>query len=170
MQIIQTHRLIIRQLEDADTPALTAILSDPAVMEYSVGGVCDEAATVRFVRWCQEVYESHGYGPWALELKETGELVGFSGVGPEMLDDVEAVNLGYRLAQRFWGMGLATEAASAVLDYALNGLMLDAVLVIVEPAHTASIRVTEKMGLVEFEVKEFHGRPVRLYRKCRTDC
>jgi len=170
MSITTTDRLIIRQLQNSDIPALTAILSDPAVMEYSVGGVCDEQATRRFVHWCQAIYESHGYGFWALELKETGELIGFSGIGPEMLDGVEEVNLGYRLARRFWGMGLATEAAAAVVNHALNVIGLDSVIVIIEPAHHASIKVAEKIGITQFTVREFHGRPVQLYRHRRNDC
>nr|WP_281171849.1 GNAT family N-acetyltransferase [Aliagarivorans taiwanensis] len=60
--------------------------------------------------WCLTCYSSHGVGPWALVEKETGELIGFCGVGPELIAGVEEINLGYRLAQKFWNRGLATEA------------------------------------------------------------
>lgn len=102
MQLFETERLVARQLSLQDVPALTEILSDPEVMKYSVRGVCDEGATRKFIDWCIGCYSSHGIEPWALLEKISGGLIGFSGVGPELVNDVEETNLGYRLARRFW--------------------------------------------------------------------
>src|SRR5690606_19209829 len=108
VQLFETERLIARRLSHQDVPALTAMLSDPEVMKFSVRGVCDEEATRKFVDWCLECYASHGIGPWALCEKESGNFIGFCGVGPELVGDVEEINLGYRLARRFWHQGYAT--------------------------------------------------------------
>lgn len=165
MELIeQTERMLIRPLSLSDVPALTGIFGDPEVMKHSVRGVYDEAATRRFVEWCMACYESHGVGPWGLVEKETSALIGFCGVGPERVGDVEEINLGYRLARRYWGRGLATEAARAALAYAFVHKGCESVVVIVEPGHVASLRVAEKAGFRCFREITFHGKPVRLYR------
>ena len=164
MHICETERLIVRRLSLEDVPALTEILSDPKVMKHSVRGVCDEAATSRFTEWCLACYESHGVGPWALVDKISSELIGFCGAGPEMIVDVEEINLGYRLARHHWNQGLASEAAKAVLNYVFSKSLFNSVVVIIEPEHVASLKVAEKAGFSSFNVVEFHGRPVRLYR------
>lgn len=164
MLIRETERLVIRAFLPDDVPALTEILSDPEVMKYSVRGVCNEAATRQFIEWSMACYESHGVGPWALVDKKSSALVGFCGVGPEMVDGIEEINLGYRLATRYWNQGLASEAAKAVLDYAFDQKQLHSVVVIIEPEHVASRKVAEKAGFNAYDVIEFHGRPVRLYR------
>ncbi|KGD66195.1 N-acetyltransferase GCN5 [Alcanivorax nanhaiticus] len=169
MQLFETERLIVRPLSLQDVPALTAILSDPEVMKFSVRGVCDEQATRQFVQWCLDCYATHDVGPWALSEKTSGDLVGFCGVGPEQVGDVEEINLGYRLARRFWRQGLATEAVKGVMQYAFAQKHCESVIVIIEPQHTASVRVTEKAGFQGYTVQEFHGRPVRLYRMSRDD-
>jgi len=162
--LFETPRLIVRALSEQDLPELAAMLADPAVMEYSVRGVCDEQATRRFYDWCRSSYEAHGFGPWALEEKARGQLAGFCGISPEQVEGQEEINLGYRLASRFWHQGLATEAVQGVLDYALTRLGLESVVVIIEPEHGASLHVAEKAGFSDYHETEFHGRRVRVYR------
>jgi len=164
MQLFKSERLVVRQLSLQDLPELTAILSDPEVMKYSVRGVYDEDSTRKFIDWCLKCYSSHGVGPWALLEKVSGSLIGFCGIGPERVDGVEEINLGYRLARRFWNQGFATEAVKGVLSYAFNQKNCESVVVIIEPEHAASIRVTEKAGFGDYTVHEFHDRPVHLYR------
>ena len=164
MQLFETERLVARQLSHQDVPVLTEILSDPEVMEYSVRGVRDEKATREFIDWCLECYSSHGIGPWALFEKESGDLIGFCGVGPEFVGEIEEINLGYRLARRFWRQGFATEAVKGVMQYAFEQKHCESVVVIIEPEHTASVRVTEKSGFRDYTVRNFHNRLVRLYR------
>lgn len=170
MKLIQeTGRLLIRPLSWDDVPELTEILSDPEVMKHSVRGVYDEAATRRFVEWCLACYKSHRLGPLALVEKGTSTLIGFCGVGPEQVGDAEEMNLGYRLARRYWGRGLATESARAALTYAFGTQACDSVVVIVEPEHIASLRVAEKAGFRSFQEVVFHGKTVRLYRLTRDE-
>lgn len=169
VQLFETERLVARQLSLHDVPALKEILSDPEVMKYSVRGVCDERATRNFIDWCIGCYASHGIGPWALLEKKSGCLIGFCGVGPELVNDVEEINLGYRLARRFWSQGFATEAVNGVMSYSFDKKYCESVVVIIEPEHTASVRVTEKVGFGDYTIDEFHDRPVRLYRMTRQD-
>ncbi len=167
MPIFETPRLIARPLTLDDLPQLTEILSDPAVMEYSVRGVCDEQATREFIEWCLACYESHDIGPWALVDKGSSNLIGFCGVAPEVIDGTERISLGYRLAKSAWNKRLASEAAAASLKYVFEQKQFDSVIVIIEPSHLASIRVAERVGFKSFELTEFHDRPVRVYQMSR---
>jgi RimJ/RimL family protein N-acetyltransferase len=167
--IFETERMLVRPLSLDDVPALAAILGDPEVMEHSVRGVCDAAATRAFVEWCLRCYGTHSIGPWALIDKASSALIGFCGIGPERVNGAEEVNLGYRLARQYWGRGLATESVQAVLAYAFGVRDCGSVVVIIEPSHVASLRVAAKAGFRHFEDVAFHGRPVRLYRLTREE-
>lgn len=169
VKLFETARLVARTLSHQDVPVLTAMLSDPEVMRFSVRGVCDEEATHKFVDWCLGCYASHGIGPWALCEKKSGDFIGFCGVGPELVGAVEEINLGYRLARKFWHQGFATEAAKGVLRYAFEQKQCKSVIVIIEPAHAASVRVTEKVGFEVYTNQMFHGRSVRVYRMTCID-
>ncbi|WP_095110723.1 GNAT family N-acetyltransferase [Pseudomonas sp. Irchel 3E20] len=169
MYLFETPRLLGRQLTREDLPALGAMLSDPEVMRFSVGGVCDEHATRRFFNACLDCYAAHGMGPWALVDKASKAFVGFCGVSPEQVGDVQELNLGYRLARRFWNQGLATEAVKGVLAHVFSRRQLASVVVIIEPAHSASLKVAQKAGFKDFQVLDFHDRPVRLYRMNRSE-
>ncbi|SDQ60149.1 Protein N-acetyltransferase, RimJ/RimL family [Pseudomonas sp. UC 17F4] len=164
MPLFETPRLLVRELSRQDLPALTAILSDPEVMKFSVRGVCDEQMTGAFIDWCVQCYASYGMGQWALVDKANGELVGFCGVSPEQVEGVEQASLGYRLATRYWGQGLASEAVRGVLEHAFSEQRLAAVIAIIEAANIASLRVAQKAGFNAFDTVQFHERPVRVYR------
>ncbi|OBX37940.1 anhydro-N-acetylmuramic acid kinase [Halomonas elongata] len=164
----ETERLIIRRLAKEDLADLTALLSDPEVMRFSVRGVCDRRATRRFLDWSQDCHALRGFGPMALIDRGSGVFVGFCGLVPEEVAGVEEIGIGYRLARQFWHRGLATEAARAVMAHAFDIQRLEEVVSVIEPAHRASIRVAEKVGFQAFVTCHFHGRDVRVYRLSRA--
>lgn len=165
MVIAETKRLVIRALSAQDVPVLAVALADPSVMRYSLRGVLTREQTAEFVEWCIGLYRERGYGPWALIEKDSKALVGFCGLSPEVIDGAEEVHIGYRLAPQFWGHGLAAEAVKSVLVLGFQQFALPLIAAIVEPEHTASVRVLEKSGFKSFERKRFHGRDVRIYRQ-----
>lgn len=110
----------IREFEITDVLALSMILCDPSVMEFSSKGPMTEADTLRFIEWCSDSYQEHGYGQWALIEKKSWELIGFCGLSHATVDGVDEVEIAYRLAQNQWEKGLATEAAAKVLDYGFS--------------------------------------------------
>ena len=167
--IAETSRLLIRPLSLDDLPVLSEILGNPEIMKYSVREVCDKEATRIFIERCLVSYRSHGIGPWALIEKKTSALIGFSGLGPEYVEDKEETNLGYRLARRYWGKGFATESVQAILAYAFRVIECGSVVAIIEPEHTASLRVAEKAGFSSFKEVAFHAKEVRLYRMTRDE-
>jgi RimJ/RimL family protein N-acetyltransferase len=165
---LDTPRLLLRQWRDDDLDALAAINADPAVMRYIHDGrPLDRAATAGRLALWRRHWDEHGFGLYAVELRETGELIGFTGLAvPVFLPEVmPAVEIGWRLAPRHWGSGLATEAATAVVAHARTGLGLDRLVSIHVTGNEASARVMVKLGMrLEREtVQPDTGRPVRVY-------
>jgi RimJ/RimL family protein N-acetyltransferase len=167
--VLQTERLTLRQLTLEDVPALAQILGDPEVMRYSVRGVLSEDATTEFVMWSIQCYALYGFGPWAIVETASGRLIGFCALNQEMVDGVEEVEIGYRLAQLYWGHGFATEIARATLAYGFANLGLRSIIAIVQPANVASIRVIQKLGFNAFVYSQYHRLGVRIYRLDRDE-
>ncbi len=165
-----TRRLLLRPFTPADLDELAALLADPDVMQHSLSGVCDRERSAAWLDGLLACYETHGVRLWALIARDSHELVGFCGVVPEEVQGQQEFNLGYRLARRYWGQGLAAEAAQEVLRIVFAGPDIDSVVVIIEPDHPASMRVAEKAGFSRFERIDFHDRPVQLYRMSRAQC
>ncbi len=165
--LLQTHRLTLRELTLADGPALASILADPEVMRYSVRGVMSTAATLEFIQWCIDCCVDSGVAPWAVVDNASGALAGFCGLNAEQVDGADEIELGYRLAPRFWGRGLATEAVRVALDHGFGVLGLASVIAIVQPENVASVRVIQKAGFNGFVYSQYHRLAVRIYRMPR---
>jgi RimJ/RimL family protein N-acetyltransferase len=167
--VLHTERLTLRPLTRADVQPMAKILGDPHVMRYSVRGTLNEAATAEFVLWSIQSYALCGFGPWAVDDKATGALIGFCALNQENVDGAEEVEIGYRLAQPFWGQGLATEIVRATLAYGFESLGLRSIIAIVQPANVASVRVIQKVGFNAFVYSQYHRLGVRIYRLNREE-
>ena len=165
--IMESSRLIIREISEADINCLAAMLADEKVMEFSVNGSMSRSQTLEFIKWCQSSYENHGIGPWALENKSDGSFVGFSGLNKELIDGVEEVHVGYRLARNYWQKGFATESVNSVVEHGLNSESLGHILAIIEPEHYSSIRVIDKAGFKISKKTKFHDKSVNIYIKSK---
>src|SRR5262245_38042385 len=157
--MIDTARLRLRRLRPAHETALIALDSDPAVMRYvgSPPGVRPHDETVERVR--QRIAADHGEGGWWIVEGRDDDT--FHGVGlllpmPEGGD----VEVGYRLARRAWGCGIATEAASALVEHAFSRLALPRVVAVVYPGNLPSRRVLAKLGFASDGVREYKGATV----------
>lgn len=160
---IETERLIIRPFKLEDIEPSYEMNLDSEVSKYTGdGGVVSIKEIER--RITENVfgdYEKYGFGRFAVELKENGQFIGFSGL--KYLDDMNEVDLGYRFMRQYWGKGIATESCKACLDYGLNQLNLKKIIAMVLPDNAASIRVLEKLNfLFDKEIIE-DGDLVRVY-------
>lgn len=164
MGLLETDRLFLRPLSLDDLHPLTKIISDPAVMEYSIGGVYNEEKTSKFIEWCIECYEVSGVGPLAVIEKLSSKLIGFCGLSPETVGDNVEISLGYRFARESWGKGFATESAQAVVSNGFTQHNYESMVAVINPDHSASINVAEKVGFTDFDLCDFHDQTVRLYR------
>jgi RimJ/RimL family protein N-acetyltransferase len=162
---LRTARLVLRGWRDDDVDALAAMDGDPEVMRYIGDGstrtpaqAADAIVSFRR-RWAEQ-----GFGLFATERADTGELVGWVGLAiPTFLPEVlPAVEVGWRLARAAWGEGYATEGARAVLADAFGRCGLDELVSIRHVDNEASGRVMAKLGFhpVRTTVVPSHGRRV----------
>jgi len=150
MTTIETSRLLLRRWRDDDLLPFAAINADPEVMRWiRDGSVWDEAQTREGLQRIEQLWETEKLGLFAVELKETGELIGFTGLSvPRLLPEVmPAVEIGWRLGRPFWGRGLATEAARAALDYGFRARGLERIISIHQIGNLPSERIMIKLGM-----------------------
>lgn len=170
MIIAETSRLILRYFTPDDINALFLILSDPEVMRYSIGGVKTRSQTADFLDVILYFYQKHHFSLYALIIKETKQLIGFSGLLPWTFEEKKEIEISYRLARQFWHQGLATEAAIAVKNYAWQTLKIKQLFCLIEPENIRSIRVAEKLGMVFQKRIIFQGLKVNVYSLLIVDC
>jgi RimJ/RimL family protein N-acetyltransferase len=119
---IRTDRLLMRRWTDADRAPYAAMNADPLVMRY-FPATLDRTASGAHVDRIEELFERDGFGLWALEVAETGQFIGFTGLNPVPGDIPEAgggIEIGWRLAAHAWHQGYATEAARAAREVGLD--------------------------------------------------
>jgi len=107
--------------------------------------------TIALVDRIEARFEAHGYGLWALEVRETGRFIGFTGLAP-MPDDVPGAGgteIGWRLARHAWHRGYATEAALAARDIAFTGAGLTELWSMTAVLNTPSQAVMRGIGMTE---------------------
>jgi RimJ/RimL family protein N-acetyltransferase len=164
LQPMQTDRLLLRAWRAEDVPGYARMNADPEVTRYLGRG--GRTLTLEETRTHVERIEHHwatwGYGLSAVEHLADGHMIGFVGLAHHRWypDEVE---IGWRLDRAYWGRGLATEGAAAVLRHAFEELGLDHVISIADRGNVASRRVMEKNGLrlrtEEIRADEETGEP-----------
>jgi len=156
--ILTTERLRLRPLARDDLDLLATLFSDPEVMRFSLGLLDREQALEKLDRML-----ATGWDSFVVERIEDDRFAGICGLAPQTVDDIDEVELGYRLMPDSWGRGIATEAARACRDHAFETLGLPRIISIIEAANVASIRVVEKVGLRFEKETRMWERPVRVY-------
>ena len=156
MKILETDRLILRTFEERDIDAMALIDQDPKVREF-LGGTADREKTAASVRKIIQHHNDHGFSLYAVELKLTGEMIGWCGLMIPSFDAhfMPAVEIGWRLASHHWNQGYATEAAKAVLQYAFLNLKLKEVVSFTAVDNIRSRHVMEKIGLQHNPADDF---------------
>ncbi len=163
---IETSRLMLRKFTHSDLLELAPILADPQVMKFSTRGIYSHLQTQRVIEKFIDSYQKNGFGMWAVILKESTALIGYCGLGIDIIDDRAEPEIGYRLATEFWGQGLATEAASACIRYGFDCAELSYILGVAERRNLASVRVLEKIGMTFDRETIFRGVKMDCYKIC----
>lgn len=145
---VATERLLLRRPVAADLARFCAIHGDPHANLFNPAGpMATATAQQAFAAWLKH-WDEHGYGQWTVAARAAPEyVIGFGGLALRAYGGMDRVNLGYRFAPAAWGHGYATELAEAARDTGLGAPGLQEVFGLVRPAHTASIRVLEKIGM-----------------------
>lgn len=160
---IETQRLILREFQLEDVQQLTPILANPPVIKFSPTGILSVLETQAKIQGFIASYKKYGFGKWAITFKESNQLIGYCGIAIEQIDNKDEREIGYRLDPKFWGQGLATEAASAAIRYGLEKLKFLYILGIVERENKASVRVLEKLGMQHQRKTIFFGVEMDVY-------
>ncbi len=140
---LETERLLLRPFRDEDLDAYAEFSADPEVMRY-MGAPLSREDAWRQIAMLLGHWRLRGFGSWAAEERETGELVGR--LGPHRPEGWPGFEIGWVLGRRYWGRGFATEGARAALEYAFTELDQPHVISLIHPDNQASIRVAERLG------------------------
>ena len=144
--ILETPRLILREMTQADFPALTEILQDREAMFAYEHAFSDEETQAWLDRMLER-YRTDGFGLWAVVRKETGEMVGQCGLTWQSFAQRRVLEIGYLFQRRHWKKGYAIEAARACKHYAFETLHANEVFSIIRDNNVASMNVAIRNGM-----------------------
>ncbi len=146
---LETERLVLRQLTDADVDLLVDLDRDPAVMRFITGQPTPREEIVDEVlpAFLSQYERFAGYGFWAALERSSGEFLGWLHFRPEEDHPGDEPELGYRLRQVAWGKGYATEGARALVTKGFQELGVRRVVASTMAVNIASRRVMEKAEL-----------------------
>ena len=156
MEGIETGRLLLRRWRESDRKPFQDLNADPRVMEFFPSTLTPEESDQAIVR-IEQHFDRHGFSLYAAELIETKAFIGFIGISIPGFDApfMPAVEIGWRLARDYWGRGLATEGARAVVRHAFETLKLSSLVSFTVPANVRSRRVMENIGMVHDRTGDF---------------
>lgn len=169
-----TERLILRGWRESDRAPYAQLNADRQVREF-FPDLPTAAQSNAQIAVFEDHFAQHGFGMWALERRDGGELIGFTGMDLVTYDApfAPAVEIAWRLARHAWGHGYASEAAREVLRFGFTELELGAVVAVTVPANVRSRAVMERIGMSRDPREDFdhpdiaQGHPLRrhvLYR------
>lgn len=157
--VLETERLILREMGQSDFGDLAGILQDPEVVYAYEHHFTDQDVQEWLDRQIKR-YETDGFGLWALILKTTGEMVGQAGLTMQPCRGEEVLEIGYLLKKKYWHHGYATEAAMGCRNYAFDRLNQDKVYSIIKADNELSKRVARNIGMkkiLEFVTQYYNG-------------
>jgi ribosomal-protein-alanine N-acetyltransferase len=163
----ETERLVLRNLTLDDLEPLAAIHADAEVMKF-VGGARTLAQTRARLVELIDAYDRVGFSKWAVIHRASGEFIGRCGPILERVAGVDEIEVGYDLARRFWGQGLATEAARAAVEHCFVRLGRARVISIIHPQNVASQQVARRLGMAFERDVEWRGGTFGMYAKSAT--
>ena len=165
--ILETERLLLREMTQDDLPALQGILQDEETM-YAYNGAFDEAETQAWLDRQLSRYAQYGFGLWAVVLKESGGMIGQCGLTMQPWRGDEVLEVGYLFNRAFWHHGYATEAARGCMEYAFDRLGAREVCSIIRETNLPSRRVAERNGMTVRDswVKHYRGIDMPHVRYC----
>jgi ribosomal-protein-alanine N-acetyltransferase len=169
MIILETDRLMLRHLKLDDLDSLFALYKDPEVRRYFPEGTLSYQETKEELEWFLNGHPQYPQlGLWATIHKESNRFIGRCGLLPWTIDQRPEVEVAYMIAKEYWGQGLGTEAAQAILQYGFEQLQLTRLICLIDRENQASVRVAGKIGMTfEKEVIDEKG-PFLVFSRSAT--
>jgi|SRR6218665_491587 len=147
--VLETKRLLLRPLKLSDVDDFFAMNDNPNVTIYLRNPLKTKEETEKYIQKIRNEYNQNGIGRFAVLLKETNKLIGFSGLKFRATEENGYSNiydLGYRFAEEYWNKGFATEAALAWLEYGFDQMRLDTIHACAVVDNVGSNKVLQKLG------------------------
>lgn len=159
MVILETERLLLRRFVLPDLDDLFAFYSEPDVIKYIPDAPRSYEETKEELEWFLNGHPKFPeLGLWATIDKETGQFMGRCGLLPWTIDGQKEVEVAFALLKAYWGQGLATEAAQAIVHYGFEHLGLSRLICVIDHDNEGSIKVATKIGMTfEKESKDEYG-------------
>ncbi|MBB1137899.1 GNAT family N-acetyltransferase [Myroides sp. WP-1] len=171
--LIETERLLIRELLPTDVEGMFDLDSNPEVHQYlGKQPVKSKEETLDVIDFIRQQYSDNGIARWVMVDKETNDFIGWTGfkyVTESTNNHVNYYDLGYRLRQKYWGKGIATEAAIACLNYGFNQLGFHEVFAMADCDNEGSNNILKKLGFSRIETFDLDGVPHHWYRLDKSD-
>jgi len=162
--VFETSRLILRRFTEADAPLIFTLNSDPEVLKYlHEPRLESEAHALQIIRDIILPQYENNLGRWAIHIKDSNEFIGWCGL--KYRPEYDEIDLGYRLMQKAWGYGYATEAARHTLDHGFSYLALPVISACAHIENQASQHVLEKIGMIYKGNAVIDNCPVKTYTK-----
>jgi len=148
MIVLETKRLLLRRFTPEDAADNFRIYTDPENMRF-MGRQPDSVEFERYhiQRHIANYYDRHEFGLWAVVLKQDGRLIGRCGLLYQPVEGAQEVEVSYLIDRPYWGRGLATEAARAVVKLGFGRYGFSRIVALINPENVGSVRVAEKVGL-----------------------
>lgn len=167
--LIETERLLLRQFEVQDLDAHAATLGDEQVMLHIGGKPLNREDSWRRLASGVGMWSLIGMGPWAVELKSDGRMVGHCGffqferdMQPPILGEPE---MGWIFDRSVHGQGIALEACHAALKWAETGIGADSYPAIIDLENSPSMKLAERLGFVRLGDGIYRDAPIALFRR-----
>ncbi|HWO74634.1 MAG TPA: GNAT family protein [Bacillus sp. (in: firmicutes)] len=146
--ILETDRLILRQVTKDDASSLLKYLSDQEVMKYvglepfkSIEDALDE------ISWYQSIFEKKTGIRWGITIKNNGEVIGSCGF-LKVVSQHYRSEIGFELSREYWGKGIASEAFEAIIRYGFEEMNLQRIEALIEPPNIPSQKLVERHGFI----------------------
>jgi ribosomal-protein-alanine N-acetyltransferase len=150
--ILETERLILREINHEDLEDLLQIWGDEEAMRL-FPKTLDREEMAAWIDRNLTRYEQTGHGILAVILKSEGTFIGDCGLVIQDVDGVEELEVGYHFNKKYWGQGLAAEAARGCMAFAFDRLNRRRIISMIRPENLSSRRVAERNGLkIEKEI------------------
>lgn len=160
---IETTRFLLRPFETSDKEGLFSLDSDPEVVRYLGNNPMQTIEQAeQLIAYIQQQYADNGIGRWVVADKQTGEFIGWAGlkfVTEPTNDRTHFYDIGYRLLQKHWGKGIATECALVSLEYGFGTMQLDAIHAGAHQQNVVSNHILQKLGFKFIEPFFYDGEP-----------
>lgn len=162
MKILETSRLYLREMVETDAQSVYELNRDPKVIKHTGDIPFKNTEDARKFLIDYNHYEKYGFGRWAVIRMTDQAFLGWCGL--KYTPELNEYDIGYRFYKKYWGMGYATEAAQACIEWGFQNIDTDIIIGRTMPENIASFKVLEKVGLKYYETRLENNGQLLVYK------